>query len=63
MNDNPYQPWLAKIEDIREEVGGTVSEIPPGFQNVPGFIQVGFILGHLKAPEESINKDVTAGGK
>ncbi|HID25337.1 MAG TPA: heterodisulfide reductase subunit F [Thermoplasmata archaeon] len=22
MKDNPYQPWLATVEDIREEVGG-----------------------------------------
>ena len=22
MKDNPYQPWLATIDDIREEVGG-----------------------------------------
>ena len=22
MKDNPYEPWLATVEDIREEVGG-----------------------------------------
>ena len=22
MKDNPYQPWLATVEEIRDEVGG-----------------------------------------
>ena len=43
MNKNPYQPWLATIEDVREEVGGQ--------RSIKTF--------RLKFKDEKIQKDFT----